>query len=132
MSTDPMTIQSDEARRRWREILDHAEHGGEVRIFRYNRPAVVMTSPDPNPLDARLLAMAAILRESGDGDTADEIEVNAAYVREALRGSDDRGIADALEIIASYAVELAKIVRYSRPSAALKADMDARDEEQEA
>ena len=32
-----MTIQSDEARKRWREILDHAEHGGEVRIFRYNR-----------------------------------------------------------------------------------------------
>lgn len=40
-----MTIQSDEARKRWREILDYAEQGGEVRILRYNRLAVVMTSP---------------------------------------------------------------------------------------
>jgi hypothetical protein len=40
-----MTLQSDEARKRWREILDHAENGGEVRILRYNRLAVVMTSP---------------------------------------------------------------------------------------
>ena len=62
-----------------------------------------MISPDPNPLDDRLLTMAAILRETGDEDAADEIEVNAAYVREAWRGSDDRGIADALEIISACA-----------------------------
>jgi len=130
MSTEPLIIRSDEARKRWSEILDRTEHGGEVRIIRYTRPVAVMTSLDPNPLDGRLLAMAAILREAGGEVAADEIECAAAYVREAWRGSDDNDIAEALETIASYAGELAKIVR-ARPSAARKADMDARDEEQE-
>jgi hypothetical protein len=66
---------------------------------------------DPNPLDNRLLAMSRILREAVHDDAADEIEVNAAFIREAWRGSDDSGIAEALETIAAYATELARIVR---------------------
>lgn len=65
----------------------------------------------PNPLDDRLLAMSRILREAVHDDAADEIEVNAAFIREAWRGSDDSGIAEALETIAAYATELARTVR---------------------
>lgn len=123
-----MIVKSDEARTRFRELLDHAERGGEVRILRYQRPVAVMASPDPNPLDNRLLAMARILRDnSGNGasDIAGEIEADAAYMREALRGSDGSDIAEALDLIAAYASDLAKVVR-AHPSAARKADMDAR------
>ena len=80
----------------------------------------------PNPLDGRLLTMAAILREEGGEAAADEIETAAAYVREALRGSDDGSIADNLETIAAYVAELAKIVR-ARPDAAREADLMATD-----
>ena len=84
-----MTVKSDEARTRFRELLDHAERGGDVRILRYNRPVATMTIADPNPLDDRLLAMAAIIREEGDDHIASEIETGAVFIREALRGSDD-------------------------------------------
>jgi antitoxin (DNA-binding transcriptional repressor) of toxin-antitoxin stability system len=122
--SDPMIVKSDEARTRFRELLDHAERGGEVQILRYQRPVAVMTSPDPDPnsLDRRLLAMAAILRETGEEDAADEIGVSAAFIREALRGSDDRDVAEALDLIADYARDLAKTVR-AHPSAASEADM---------
>jgi len=36
-------VKSDEARRLFRELLDHVEHGGRVEILRYNRPVAVMT-----------------------------------------------------------------------------------------
>jgi hypothetical protein len=84
---------------------------------------------DPNPLDARLLALAAILRDAGD-ETADEIETSAAFLREALRGSDDSGIVDGLQTVADYASDLAKIIR-ALSSAAPKADMDAHSEDTE-
>lgn len=122
-----LTVKSEEARTRFRELLDHAERGGEVRILRYQRPVAVMTSPDPNPLDNRLLAMAGILREAGSEDAADEIETAAAYIRETLRGSDHRDIAESLQLISDYAKDLAKIVR-ARPSAARKAE-DSEDPE---
>ncbi len=79
----------------------------------------------PNPLDDRLLAMAAILlRKEGGVTSADEIETSAAYIREAWRGSDDGSIAGILETIAAYVAELAKIVR-ARPDAAREADLMA-------
>lgn len=71
----------------------------------------------PDPLDDRLLAMAGILREAGNEDAADEIEVHAAFVREALRGSDDGSIAENLVTVADYAREMVTIVR-RYPSAA--------------
>jgi antitoxin (DNA-binding transcriptional repressor) of toxin-antitoxin stability system len=120
--SDPMIVKSDEARTRFRELLDHAERGGEVRILRYQRPVAVMTSPGPDPLDNRLLAMADILRETGEEDAADEIEVSAAFIREALRGSDGCSILEALDVIAGYARDLAKFV-HAHPSAASEADM---------
>ena len=76
----------------------------------------------PDPLDGRLLGMARILRETGNGNAADEIEIAAAYVREALRGSDDGGIADNLETVAAYVRELAKAVR-DYPAAAREAEI---------
>ncbi len=78
----------------------------------------------PNPLDDRLLTMAAILREEGRVTAADEIETAAAFIREAWRGSDDGSIADNLETIAAYVAELAKIVR-ARPDVAREADLMA-------
>ncbi len=78
----------------------------------------------PNPLDGRLLAMAAILRGEGGEVAADAIEIAAAYVREAWRGSDDGSITEALETIAAYVAELMKIVR-ARPDAAREADLMA-------
>jgi antitoxin (DNA-binding transcriptional repressor) of toxin-antitoxin stability system len=121
MRTVPLTVGSDEARTRFRELLDHTERGGEVRILRYQRPVAVMTRPEPNPLDDRILAMAEILREAGNADVADEIESHAAYIREALAGSDDGEVADGLELISAYAAELAEIVR-AQPSAARMVD----------
>lgn len=122
-----MIVKSDEARTRFRELLDHAERGGDVRILRYNRPVATMTIADPNPLDDRLLAMARIVREGGDDQTATEIEGGAAYIRETLRGSDDSNIGEALGLISDYASDLAEIVR-AWPSAARKADMESTDE----
>lgn len=120
-----MIVKSDEARARFRELLDHAEHGGDVRILRYQRPVAVMTSPDPNSLDDRLVAMAAILREAGSEDAAEQVATGATYIRETWRGADDYDIAEALDRIAEAAKDLAELAR-ARPSAARKADMDAR------
>jgi PHD/YefM family antitoxin component YafN of YafNO toxin-antitoxin module len=40
-------IHSDEARRRFRPLLDDVEHHGErVKILRYDRPAAIMVPPD--------------------------------------------------------------------------------------
>lgn len=86
--------------------------------------------PDPNPLDARLIAMEAILREYGASEAADQAGSCAAFMREALRGSDDCDIAEALDVIADAARDLAKIAR-AHPFAARKADMDARSKDEE-
>lgn len=124
------TVQSDDARRKLRELLNAVEHDGEhITILRYDTPAAVMVPVDPNPLDARILAMAAILRENGSDEAADQIEGAAAFMREALRGSDDYDIAEALDVIADAARDLAVLAR-KRPSAARKADMDARSEDE--
>jgi prevent-host-death family protein len=38
------TLKSDEARNRWRDMLDIVDAGGEVVIQRYNKPVAVLIS----------------------------------------------------------------------------------------
>lgn len=49
-------VKSDEARRRFRDLLTEAERGGVVEIRRYDTPTAVMVSPDWYERAAALMA----------------------------------------------------------------------------
>jgi hypothetical protein len=71
----------------------------------------VTTTDTLAKLDQRLMNLATEIEKAGNNDTADEIRVHLAYLREAWDGSESDGyLPDAVEAIQSAASGLLGIV----------------------